>query len=93
MAAIGTVNTIGQNQSAESSMCPAETEANSNQTSGPTYMYQDAIQSKKMAPTETPGIRHGTPYIIRMNSNTRHQTTGMDSPHIKHMFISNSPVQ
>jgi hypothetical protein len=47
MAAIGTVNTIGQNQPVEPSMCPAETEANSNQTSGPTYIYQDAIQTKK----------------------------------------------
>jgi hypothetical protein len=43
MAGIETVRTISHNKPAE----PAEAEANSNQISGPTYMYQDAIQSKK----------------------------------------------
>jgi hypothetical protein len=55
MAGIETIRSISHNKPAE----PAEAEANSNQISGPTYMYQDAIQSKKMAPTETPAIRHG----------------------------------
>jgi hypothetical protein len=55
MAGIETVGTISHNKPAE----PAEAQANSNQINGPTYMFQDAIQRKKMAPTETPAIRHG----------------------------------
>jgi hypothetical protein len=43
MAGIETVGTISHNKPAE----PAEAQANSNQINGPTYMYQDAIQSKK----------------------------------------------